>query len=25
VGYNSLIGLSLILETHGFTKMPTGK
>jgi membrane protease YdiL (CAAX protease family) len=25
LGYNSLIGLSLILETHGFTKMPTGK
>jgi membrane protease YdiL (CAAX protease family) len=25
VGYNSLIGLSLILETHGFTKMPSGK
>jgi membrane protease YdiL (CAAX protease family) len=25
LGYNSLIGLSLILETHGFTRMPTGK
>lgn len=25
LGYNSLIGLSLILETHGFTKIPTGK
>jgi len=25
LGYNSLIGLSMILETHGFTKMPTGK
>ena len=25
LGYNSLIGLSMILETHGFTQMPTGK
>jgi len=25
LGYNSLIGLSLVLETHGFTRMPTGK
>jgi membrane protease YdiL (CAAX protease family) len=25
LGYNSLIGVSLILETHGFTRMPTGK
>jgi membrane protease YdiL (CAAX protease family) len=25
LGYNSLIGVSLILATHGFTKMPTGK
>lgn len=25
LGYNSLIGLSLILETHGFTRIPTGK
>ncbi|HET7107582.1 MAG TPA: type II CAAX endopeptidase family protein [Candidatus Acidoferrum sp.] len=25
LGYNSLIGISLILETHGFTKLPTGK
>ncbi len=25
LGYNSLIGLSLVLETHGFTRIPTGK
>src|SRR5260370_482827 len=25
LGYNSLIGLSLVLEPHGFTSLPTGK
>jgi membrane protease YdiL (CAAX protease family) len=25
LGYNSLIGVSLVLETHGFTRIPTGK